>query len=45
LPQDTYIVIAEPLDQPVTNSDISDFAPALKGTGATVQTNFVTRVH
>jgi Matrixin len=45
LPQDSYTVIAEPLDQPVTNADISGFGPAFKGNGGTIQTNFVTRWH
>lgn len=43
VPADSYTVLAEPLDQPVTNSDVSDFAPAFGQ--ASVQTNFTTRWH
>jgi hypothetical protein len=43
LPQDTYVVIAEPLDEPVTNDDVSDFPKSFNKTA--VQTNFTTRWH
>lgn len=43
VPPDSYTVVAEPLDGPVTNSDVSDYPPAF-GRGA-VQTNFTTRWH
>jgi hypothetical protein len=43
LPADSYIVAAEPLDLPVENSDISDYASAFGQ--ASVQTNFTTRWH
>ena len=43
VPDDTYEVYAEPLDEPVSNSDISDFATS-QGKSA-VQTNFTTRWH
>jgi hypothetical protein len=43
LPPDTYTVTAEPLDDPVTNSDVSGYASAFGR--ATVQTNFNTRWH
>lgn len=43
VPQDTYTVYAEPLDLPVSNSDVSDYAPAFGQTA--VQTNFTTRSH
>ena len=43
LPPDAYIVIAEPLDLPVTNDDVDSFGKA-NGQGA-VQTNFTTRWH
>jgi hypothetical protein len=43
LPADSYIVIAEPLDDPVTDSDLGDFASVF-GHSA-VQTNFTTRWH
>ncbi len=43
VPADTYTVTAEPLDQPVTNSDVSDYPPAFGH--STVQTNFGTRSH
>lgn len=43
VPADSYTVTAEPLDLPVTNSDVPDFAPAF-GRSA-VQTNFTTRWH
>ena len=41
VPQDTYTVYAEPLDLPVSNSDVSTYAPAWGQTS--VQTNFTTR--
>ncbi len=43
LPADSYIVVAEPLDEPVSNSDLSQF-PVAYGQSA-VQTNFTTRWH
>jgi hypothetical protein len=43
VPDDTYEVYAEPLDEPMSNSDISDFASHF-GRSA-VQTNFTTRWH
>lgn len=43
LPVDTYTVTAEPLDQPVTNSDVADY-PKLFGQPS-VDTNFTTRQH
>ena len=43
VPADSYTVIAEPLDKPVSNSDVSDF-PSNFGQAA-VQTNFTTRWH
>ncbi len=45
LPPDAYVVAAEPLDQPVQNNDVSDYAPTFQGNGATLQTNFTTRWH
>ena len=43
IPPDTYSVIAEPLDGPVANSDVSDYAPIF-GQSA-VSANFTTRWH
>ncbi|MGZ4838904.1 MAG: matrixin family metalloprotease [Terriglobales bacterium] len=43
LPADSYIVVAEPLDGPVMNSDVSGY-PAAFGQPS-VQTNFTTRYH
>ncbi len=43
LPPDAYIVIAEPLDQPITNSDVSGYGPAFSQ--ASVATGFTTRWH
>ncbi len=43
VPPDSYLVIAEPLDLPVTNSDVGDFPKAFGQ--ANVQTNFTTRWH
>lgn len=43
VPADSYTVIAEPLNGPVGNSDVSDFAPAFGQ--STVQTNFNARWH
>jgi hypothetical protein len=43
VPPDHYTVAAEPLDGPVTNGDVANYAPALGK--ATVQTNFTTRWH
>ena len=42
VPPDSYLVIAEPLDLPVSNSDVSWAAEFGKGA---VQTNFTTRWH
>jgi hypothetical protein len=44
VPDDTYFVFAEPLDDPVTNDDIPDYAKSFAGKTA-VQTNFTTRYH
>lgn len=43
LPPDSYIVTAEPLDGPVSNSDVSDY-PKVFGQAA-VNTSFTTRWH
>jgi hypothetical protein len=43
VPDDTYAVFAEPLDDPMSNSDIPDYASSF-GKSA-VQTNFTTRYH
>ncbi len=43
LPGDSYIVVAEPLDGPVTSSDVSGYAPAFGQ--PSIQTNFTTRWH
>ena len=43
VPPDTYTVAAEPLDGPVTNSNVFSYAPAFKQ--SSVQTNFTTRWH
>ncbi len=43
LPADTYTVTAEPLDGPVTNTDVSDY-PTIFGRSS-VDTNFTTRQH
>lgn len=43
VPDDTYLIFAEPLDQPMANSDISDYANSQGKTA--VQTNFTTRWH
>ncbi len=43
VPAGSYLVVAEPLDGPVANSDVSQFGPAY-GQSA-VQTNFTTRWH
>ena len=42
VPADTYVVIAEPLDQPVSNADVSWASEFGK---SAVQTNFTTRWH
>jgi hypothetical protein len=42
VPADSYVVIAEPLDHPVTDSDVSWASEFGKGS---VQTNFTTRWH
>ncbi len=44
LPADNYVVYAEPLDGPVDNSNIQDFATTYGQTNG-VQTNFTTRWH
>jgi hypothetical protein len=43
LPADSYLVVAEPLDGPVSNSDVSGYPTAFGQTS--VQTNFTTRWH
>jgi hypothetical protein len=43
VPSDSYIVIAEPLNEPATNGDISGYAPA--SGRSVVQVNFTTRWH
>ncbi len=43
VPADSYTVLAEPLDEPVSNADVSEFPRALGQTA--VQTNFTTRWH
>lgn len=43
LPNDTYIIVAEPLDDPTSNAEIPDYAKAFGRTA--VQTNFTTRWH
>jgi hypothetical protein len=43
VPADSYTVAAEPLDQPVTNQDISGYATTFGK--SSVQTNFTTRWH
>lgn len=43
LPADSYTVTAEPLDEPVANSDVSGYPSAFGK--STVQTNFTTRWH
>jgi predicted Zn-dependent protease with MMP-like domain len=43
LPPDNYTVGVEPLDGPVTNSNVSEYAPAYNR--GSVQTNFNTRWH
>ena len=43
IPPDRYTVAAEPLDGPVTNTDIANYSPVLGR--ASVQTNFTTRWH
>jgi hypothetical protein len=43
LPVDSYSVTAEPLDGPVTNTDVSDYSKVLGQTA--VQTSFTTRQH
>jgi Matrixin len=42
VPPDSYIVIAEPLDDPVTADDVPDYGPAFN---SSIQTNFTTRWH
>ena len=41
LPGGSYLVVAEPLDQPVTNENVGNYAPPFGR--STVQTNFKTR--
>ena len=43
VPDDTYLVFAEPLDDPMSNGDIPDYARSFGR--AAVQTNFTTRYH
>ncbi len=43
VPADMYQITAEPLDSPVSNSDVSDFAQAFRQ--SSVQINFTTRWH
>jgi len=43
VPGDSYTVAAEPLDQPVTNQDISGYSTTFGK--SSVQTNFITRWH
>jgi hypothetical protein len=43
VPDDTYLVVAEPLDGPMSNSDIADYSKAFGKTA--VETNFTTRWH
>ncbi len=43
LPADSYIVVAEPLDKPVTNGDVSAYPSAFGQ--SSVQTSFTTRWH
>lgn len=43
LPAGSYTITAEPLDDPVSNGDISDFGPTF--CGGAVPTNFTTRQH
>jgi Matrixin len=43
MPGDSYIVVAEPLDDPVTKTDINSYPSAFGQTS--VQTNFTTRWH
>jgi hypothetical protein len=43
VPNDTYMVTAEPLDEPMSNSDISDYSKSFGKTA--VDTNFNTRWH
>jgi hypothetical protein len=42
VPADSYIITAEPLDDPETAGDVSGYSSAF---GATIQTNFTTRWH
>jgi hypothetical protein len=43
VPNDTYMVTAEPLDEPMSNSDIADYSKSFGRTA--VDTNFTTRSH
>ena len=42
VPPDSYIVVAEPLDEPESAGDVQSYGPAF---GGTIQTNFTTRWH
>ena len=42
VPADSYIVIVEPLDDPVTNDDVPDYGSAFN---SSIQTHFTTRWH
>ena len=42
VPADSYVVTAEPLDDPESTGDVSSFTDAM---GGTIQTNFTTRWH
>jgi hypothetical protein len=42
VPPDSYIVVAEPLDDPESASDVQSYGQAF---GRTIQTNFTTRWH
>ena len=42
VPPDSYIVIVEPLDDPVTDGDVPDYGSAFN---SSIQTNFTTRWH
>jgi hypothetical protein len=43
VPNDSYLIVAEPLDLPMSNSDIPDYSKAFGRTS--VDTNFTTRWH
>jgi hypothetical protein len=42
VPPDSYIVVAEPLDEPESAGDVRSYGPTF---GGTIQTNFTTRWH